>query len=100
MSAGEFLHFKFEVVDPDGSLVSVDPLYDGAAARIWIIKDDFETFAALIPGGTLTGRNLRSSENGVLRIPYGFPSPGLYRVWLQVSVNKVVRTGVFDMLAN
>ena len=56
--------------------------------------------AALVPGGTLGGRNDRTAETGELRLPYGFPSPGLYRVWLQLTVDDVVRTGVFDMLAN
>jgi hypothetical protein len=100
LSAGDFLHFRFEVQGPAGEVVPVEQSYDGNFARIWILKDDFETFATLVPGGTLAGRNDRTAETGDLRLPYGFPSPGLYRVWLQLTVDDVVRTGVFDMLAN
>ena len=33
---------------------------------------------------------------GEFAIPYGFPSPGRYRLWVQVRLRGAVETGVFD----
>lgn len=34
--------------------------------------------------------------SGVITIPYGFPSPGRYRLWVQVKLGDEVRTAEFD----
>jgi hypothetical protein len=32
-----------------------------------------------------------------IAFPYEFPKPGRYRIWVQVKISGVVRTGVFDV---
>jgi hypothetical protein len=36
--------------------------------------------------------------NGRVSLPYAFPKPGPYRLWVQVRTEGAIRTGVFDVL--
>lgn len=38
-------------------------------------------------------------EPGTVTLPYAFPQPGLYRIWVQVKVQGRIQTGVFDAQA-
>ncbi len=35
-------------------------------------------------------------EPGIVTLPYAFPQPGQYRIWVQVKVTSRILTGVFD----
>ncbi|HET9709334.1 MAG TPA: hypothetical protein VFP39_13640, partial [Gemmatimonadales bacterium] len=35
-------------------------------------------------------------EPGTVTLPYAFPRPGRYRIWVQVKVRGRILTGVFD----
>jgi hypothetical protein len=48
----------------------------------------------------LTARHSMEHDAEPLReiaFPYAFPSAGAYRVWIQLRVGGVVRTGAFDV---
>jgi hypothetical protein len=52
-----------------------------------------------MPGMDVPGMNVGSPLTGVA-FPYGFPKPGLYRIFVQVKRAGQVETGVFDTWVN
>jgi hypothetical protein len=36
----------------------------------------------------------------IVQFPYAFPSPGKYRIWMEVKINKKILTGTFDAMVN
>jgi hypothetical protein len=114
----------FTVRDPTGSVVPLRP-YLGMAAHAVVVRDDESVFVHLHPMGTVSttaqqvfrardagdttarGRlkpgtldpramsDMRLS--GVFTLPYEFPKPGRYRLWVQVKPAQEVLTGVFDV---
>ena len=81
-------------------------------------RDDFAVFAHVHPTGTLAGRMAMPASHATMTpeehakmmaamaeridgarvsFPYGFPSAGRYRLFVQVRHEGTVRTGVFDV---
>jgi hypothetical protein len=114
----------FTVRDPTGSVVPLQP-YLGMAAHAVVVRDDESVFIHLHPMGTVsttaqqvfrardagdtTARGRLKpgtldappiagmSMTGQFTLPYEFPKPGRYRLWVQVKPAEEVLTGVFDV---
>ncbi len=96
----------------------------GMAAHAAITREDGGVFVHLHPMGTISMVAQRQFErrsrgdttllpasadtlpvpmhdghepSGTVTFPYAFPSAGRYRLWVQVKVGGVVRTGAFDV---
>jgi hypothetical protein len=115
------LHFKVENLD--GSPATDMQPYMGMAAHLEIVRNDLSVFAHLHPSGSapMAALMLASNESGAnsgsktmtmadgsmmtmsakvepdLSIPYGFPKPGLYRVFVQFKRAGKVETAIFDV---
>ncbi len=106
---------RFEVKDKNGRPASDLEPYMGMAAHAQIIRDDLSVFAHIHPSGSapMASMMLASADMpGVssmadmkmptekiapeLSIPYGFPKPGLYRIFLQFKRAGRVETASFD----
>jgi hypothetical protein len=117
---------RFEVEDANGKPVSDLQPYMGMAAHAAIMKNDLSVFAHIHPSGTvpmaalmLAGANMGDSSmagtsmrpgmnmpmpaehlSPEISIPYGFPSPGLYRIFLQFNLGGKIQTISFDTNVN
>jgi hypothetical protein len=113
------LHFT--VKDPTGQPAALEP-YMGMMSHAAILRGDGRVFAHLHPAGNYSMAaqmyfdTKMASEGGptnysemvcgpggtaigtssVITLPYEFPSPGNYRVWVQVKTGGEVKTAAFD----
>jgi hypothetical protein len=103
--------FKFRLVDRDGAPVQDAELYMGMLGHAAFLKDDGTAFAHVHPSGSvpmaaLALANPTPGEDHSLHhmsglppeadFPYGFPTPGDYRVIVQMKHRGVIETGIFD----
>jgi hypothetical protein len=83
-------------------------LYLGMPAHAVVLRSDEGVFAHIHPGGTLPMLASRSdmpmpmpvamtAPTNTATIPYGFPSPGRYRLFVQMKHGRYTETGVFDL---
>lgn len=117
---------RFEVQDKNGQpATDVEP-YMGMAAHAEIMSSDLHVFAHIHPSGSvpmaalmmagsntnsmpgmnMTDMNMNAGANGSPRIspelsmPYGFPVPGRYRIFLQFKRADKIETAYFDTSIN
>ena len=120
------LELRFDVRGPDGQPAILEP-YMGMASHAVIARDDGAVFIHLHPLGTIAmasqlvfvlrqpgdtvrgplGRRITAYRDpmdsrvgpatGSFSIPYAFPRPGHYRMWVQVKRGGRILTGVFEM---
>ena len=107
--AGAERVLAFDVRDAAGTILPVEP-YMGMAAHVAVASRDGEVFAHLHPSGSismaaqekLTGANADAHAghtmtlDGSVAIPYAFPRPGPYRLWVQFKRGGQVMTAAFD----
>jgi hypothetical protein len=113
--AGAANELRFRVEDASGAPVTDLVPYMGMAAHAAIVKSDGRVFSHVHPTGTVSMPALMmigKEEEGaavdhahmhhggmppVVSFPYGFPEPGLYRIFVQVKRGDRVVTGAFDI---
>ncbi len=115
--------FTFTLLDPDGQPPKDMALYMGMTGHAAFVKTDGSVFAHIHPAGSASmaammmaqAQNQASSATpaapatgmpgmdmsqsglpNVVSFPYGFPSDGNYRIFIQMKHGETVETGVFD----
>jgi hypothetical protein len=103
--------FKFRLVDQDGAPVQDAELYMGMMGHAAFLKNDGTVFAHVHPSGSVPMAALAlanpapGEDHSMHRMsglppeadfPYGFPTPGDYRVIVQMKHRGVIVTGIFD----
>jgi hypothetical protein len=108
--AGKDRDLRFFVRDASGAELTVEP-YMGMAAHVLIASRDGSVFAHLHPAGSIAMAALQRFSGGAasphaghdmpmeghVAIPYAFPKPGAYRVFVQIKREGTVRTAAFDV---
>ncbi len=110
------VELRISVRPPDGGAARLEP-YLGMAAHAVLERDDGTVFVHLHPTGTIpAGASHRiaaaapvtsahstaavsadPTDTTAVVMPYAFPRPGRYRLWVQIKRAGRVLTGVFDV---
>lgn len=118
------MDFQFELLNAEGKPARDMALYMGMLGHAAFVKTDGTTFAHIHPTGTVSmaafmmanpqahGKSAAMDMNdmpgmnmgqdaipNVVGFPYGFPSAGTYRIYVQMKHESTVETGVFDAKA-
>jgi hypothetical protein len=100
--------FRFRLLDAAGQPAGDVRPYLGMAGHAAFVKTDGTVFAHTHPEGSaamqamMLANPMDMSEPEpehippTVEFPYGFPSPGRYRIFIQMKHAKTVETGVFD----
>ena len=109
--AGDEGVLRFAVRDGAGAVQPVEP-YMGMAAHVILANHDQSVFAHLHPSGSISMAAWQKFSAGVpgnphnghamplvgeVAIPYAFPKPGPYRLWVQVKRSGQIMTAPFDV---
>jgi hypothetical protein len=101
---------RFRLLGPDGAPATDMQPYMGMAGHAAFIKDDGTVFVHTHPEGSAAMAAL-DLANGTMNamagmasgptqptveFPYGFPTPGPYRIIIQMKHGDTIETGVFD----
>jgi hypothetical protein len=122
LSANTGYSFRFRLVDQAGQPAADVRPYLGMAGHAAFVKTDGTVFAHTHPEGSAAMQAMTLANGGpdemaqsgsmggmdmagpstaqnippVVEFPYGFPSPGRYRIFIQMKHANTVETGVFD----
>lgn len=111
--------FRFRIEDSMGRPASDMELYMGMQGHAAFVSPDGSVFAHVHPSGSVPMAALSVAAAGIapgghnmaamtmtqttlpaeVSFPYGFPKPGVYRLFVQVKRGGHVETGVFDARA-
>jgi hypothetical protein len=118
LSANTAYAFRFRLLDSSGQPSGDTRPYLGMAGHAAFVKTDGTVFAHTHPEGSASMQAMMLANGGsgemadagsmggmdmgtqpiapVVEFPYGFPSQGRYRVFIQMKHANTVETGVFD----
>jgi hypothetical protein len=105
--------FHFRLLDPHGQPATGMQPYLGMAGHAAFVKTDGTVFAHTHPDGSAAMADVMLADQSLgeaapmdamteqpvtneVSFPYGFPTPGRYRIFVQMKHSGVVETGVFD----
>ena len=117
-AANQAMSFRFRLSQWNGTAPSDMALYMGMLGHAAFVKTDGTVFAHIHPNGSISmaalvlasGDTPRDQMPGMqmgetssrlpntVSFPYGFPSPGRYRIFVQMKHGQTIETGVFDAL--
>jgi hypothetical protein len=108
--------FAFKLVDPQGNAPHDMALYMGMSGHAAFVKSDGAVFAHIHPNGSVAMAAFMMAQPSAMSMaampdmamampntvsfPYGFPSAGRYRIFVQMKHGQTVETGIFDAVAN
>jgi len=104
--------FSFEIVGPDGQPVDDLEPYMGMGGHAEFIKTDGSVFAHVHPTGSVPMASVavaspaammamhETKPGPVVSFPYGVPTPGTYRIFVQMKRAGKVETGSFQFTAS
>jgi hypothetical protein len=117
ITADTAYNFTFHLLDPSGKPASDMQPYLGMAGHAAFVKTDGTVFAHTHPEGSAAMADVmlaNESMDGMpsanamaamnppgpispeVSFPYGFPSAGRYRIFIQMKHGSTIETGVFD----
>jgi hypothetical protein len=93
---------QVDLLDTAGLPPTDMALYLGMVAHAVVLRSDNGVFAHIHPGSTLPmtmpiGDMASSAPANTATIPYGFPAPGRYRLFVQMKHGHIIETGAFDL---
>ncbi|HEX4229137.1 MAG TPA: hypothetical protein VHZ07_10730 [Bryobacteraceae bacterium] len=125
LRAREAAVYKFRLLDSSGQPPNDMAFYMGMLGHAAFVKTDGTVFAHIHPSGSvsmaalmLTGNHTdaampmpmapmhdgrKDMPEGLpneVGFPYGFPTPGTYRIFVQMKHGATVETGIFDATVN
>ena len=112
LNASTAYTFKFRLLDPAGKPATDMQPYLGMAGHAAFVKTDGTVFAHTHPDGSAAMADVMLASESVgagmdmapvkltpeVSFPYGFPSAGRYRIFIQMKHDGTVETGVFDAM--
>jgi hypothetical protein len=124
LTANSAYSFRFQLLDASGKPAQDMRLYMGMAGHAAFVKTDGTAFAHTHPEGSAAMPALMLANGGsgsdqtahpgmsmemgqhsepissTVEFPYGFPSSGRYRIFIQMKRGETIETGVFDALVS
>jgi hypothetical protein len=101
--------YSFSIVGPNGKTASDLEPYMGMGGHCEFVKEDGSVFAHIHPSGSVSMASVavaspaemmamhQSAIGSTVSFPYGVPSPGHYRIFVQMKRAGKVETGAFDL---
>lgn len=111
LRAGQVVKLEFQLERSDGVPAEAMEPYMGMAGHLLVMSADAQVFMHVHPMGTVPGAmpagmvhagmsmDMPMHEHPLpprVSFPFGFPRPGVYRMWVQVKHHGRVLSGVFD----